>query len=250
MKLKTFWADKVNENDGTISIDGGEFLHITKVFRLKIADSFLCLTSGDYIYTVVIESITKQNLTAKIIDKSPCEANPNVDLTIFQGNLKSGNMEDLIKPLTEIGASSFVPLLSQNVIKTGELKKERTKQIAIEAAKQCGRTQLLDVKQPIKFNEMLKTFAEFDHIFIAHELETTNLKTVLNEIKEQKNIDEKLKIALIIGPEGGLTNEEVLAAINSGCKAFCLNKRILRAETACLGISNMLLFHFNEFEKA
>ena len=101
------------------------------------------------------------------------------------------------------------------------------------AAKQCGRSRFPDVRTPVTFSTFLKS-DEFDLIFIAHQ-------DVENKIDLHQTVRESTHVAVLIGPEGGFTDDEVQQALETGCLPLNMGKRRLRSETAGLVAASKIL---------
>lgn len=239
MKLKTFYSNE--KLDDAFLISGGEMVHLFKVYRLNVGDRINVICDDEFIYECEIINISKDVVKAKILNQQLNKANIKTSLTVFQCNLKADKMEYLVQKLTEIGAKSFVPVLSKNVVKT-ELKKDRLLKIAKESGKQSGRSVGVEIEEIISFDEMLGRFKNFDKIFVAHEKEkSTSILSAMCGITGQN-------CAILIGPEGGLDDEEVKKCVQNGAKVFGLGERILRAETAAVCLSAIALAQMGEFD--
>ena len=118
-------------------------------------------------------------------------------------------------------------------------KFERWNKISVEASKQCGRSDIVEVMGVCNFNEMLDKLNDFDIVIIAYENETRKLKEVIKEKYKAKNI------AVIIGAEGGFDKCEVEKVLEkSNASSVSLGDRILRAETASLNLISILMYEF------
>lgn len=238
MKLKTFYSNE--KIDNTFVLSGQEAVHSIKVYRLGAGDNINIVCGDDNIYTCKIVSVNSQ-IVAKIenIQKNP--ANPTTQLTVFQCNLKADKMEYLVQKLTELGATKIVPVLSETVVKK-EINKERLLKISKEASKQCGRSSGIEIGNLISFREMINQFGEFDNVFVAYEKEEKqSINGAMSDITGQN-------CAILIGPEGGFTEKEIELCKNNNVKIFGLGERILRAETAAVAISSMILLKLGEFD--
>jgi len=175
------------------------------------------------------------------------EENSNINLTIFQGLAKADKFEYIIQKCTELGAYEIVPVeMKRCVVKLNDKDKakkiERWKKIAEVASKQSLRNDILKIDEVKSFDEMLDSLNDFDEVILAYEKEKQNtLKSVLT------SLDKSIKnIAIIIGPEGGISDEEVDILIQKGVKTVTLGNRILRTETAPVAISAIIMY---ELEK-
>lgn len=237
-------SNQIVENE--IKILGEDVNHIRNVLRLekgeqiKICDKDL---SKNYICEIV--EISKEFINCKIIEETNLDAEGNVELTVFQGLPKADKMELIIQKCTELGASSFIPVeFSRSIVKLNEKdsykKIERWQKIAEMAAKQSKRDLVPEIKNLININNLCTEIDNFDLVLLAFENEDKN--SLKNELLKIKNTKDKIKIAVIIGPEGGIEEKEVDVLKNSGAKVVSLGKRILRTETAALCMASIIMY--------
>jgi 16S rRNA (uracil1498-N3)-methyltransferase len=164
-------------------------------------------------------------------------------ITLGQGLLKGERMKFVIQKATELGVDRIIPLVSARSIPIVEgeretLRLERWRRIAQEAAKQCGRTVVPEIGSIHELGDFLSQ-GEGARV-ILWEGEPTPLRAVIEEIDPQGGI------TLLIGPEGGFSEEEVSTAQASGFHVAGLGKRILRAETATLSVLSILQHRFGD----
>lgn len=156
-------------------------------------------------------------------------------------------MELIIQKCTEIGVSEITPVaMNRCIVKLDEKenikKNQRWMQIAKSAAEQSKRDIIPKINLTNNFKNIFENLKEYDIVLVAYENEqTNNIKEVL-----QNYNNGPYKIAIIIGPEGGLDVAEVNEIIKHGGKSVSLGKRILRTETAPLVMSAFILY---ELEK-
>jgi len=219
--MKKFFARK---QENQFIFEGDELAHFN-VLRCKVGENILCLC-GEYDYLCEVESVTKKMAVANIVSKSKNTKNPRVNITIFQGLVKGEKADLIVQKLTELGISELQFFESNfTIAKANNNKIDRLNKISAEACKQCGRSQILDIKECITFSKMIDQLKSFDVVFFANEKQTDR---DVKQIKEYKNI------AIIIGSEGGFSDEEILKIYENGGKNFGLGSRILRAETAAI----------------
>ncbi len=154
-------------------------------------------------------------------------------------------MELIIQKGTELGVNEFIPVaFKRSIVKISgkdELKKiDRWNKIAEVAAKQSGRDIVPKVTNIENIKNVCNEIKNYDIVLLAYELEENNY--VKNELLQLKNKKEKYKIAVIIGPEGGIAPEEVEVMKSNGAKVISLGKRILRTETVALQISSIIMY--------
>jgi 16S rRNA (uracil1498-N3)-methyltransferase len=156
-------------------------------------------------------------------------------------------MDMIIQKCTELGIVKIVPVITERTIvqikdKKAETKKiQRWQKVADSAAKQCKRGVIPKVTQPVSFEEMIHNLSTYDLKIIPYEQERKEgLKNILSTNKEYK------KVAIIIGPEGGFEQDEVIKAQNAGITSITLGPRILRTETAGFVALSILMYEIGD----
>lgn len=230
-------------------ITGEDVRHISNVLRMKVGEE-LQIGNKQKVesYIAEIERIEKDKVIAKLIEKCSIKNEPNVDIDLYQGLPKADKMEWIIQKTTEVGVNKIIPVeMTRCIVKLDEkdaIKKiTRWQKVAEGAAKQSKRDKIPVIENKIKLPELKEKIKEYDAFFIAYEEEETNkLKEELKKIENK----EFYKIAVLIGPEGGLEKNEVNDLKKNGAKVVTLGKRILRTETAPIVIVSNILY---ELEK-
>lgn len=244
--MRKFFVKNDNIFEDNIEILGDDVNHIKNVLRLKIGDKIqICNQDTSENYVCEISHIDKTHVQARILEIVGGAAEGNVELHIFQGLPKADKMELIIQKGTELGASKFIPVnFKRSIVKISgkdEAKKiGRWQKIAEMAAKQSHRDIVPEVKNIISVKNICQLIPEYDIVLLAYEEELENY--IKHELLKIKNTKEKLKIAVIIGPEGGIEKEEVEILKNAGAKVVSLGKRILRTETVALQVSSIIMY--------
>ena len=192
-----------------------------------------------FVGEITAVSMNTVTVSAKEILRETHE--PDVRISLLQGLAKGEKMELIIQKAVEIGVVEIFPLAMDHSVvvldrsKAGK-KTERWQKIAEAAAKQSKRDVIPAVHEVMKLSQVLQE-EKWDLLVIAYESENRiSLKEVLQAHKNAKSI------GVIIGPEGGLSNEEVKAAQEAGGIAVSLGRRILRTETAGLVAAAAILY--------
>lgn len=245
--MPKFFIKENQINNNKIHILGEDVNHIANVLRMKKEDEIqICNQETGENYITKINSFTKNEIECEIINKISNTVESNVDITLFQGVPKFDKMELIIQKNTEVGVKKIVPVLMQRTVvkldeKTTAKKIERWQKIAEVAAKQSMRDIIPKVENITKLEEISKQ--DYDIILVAYENEEKNmLKTELEKIKGK----EKYKIAVIIGPEGGISEKEIELLEKIGAKFVSLGKRILRTETAGIVMIGNILYELED----
>ena len=236
---KRFFVTNENIDNETITLTGEEHNHLSRVLRLPVGAEVECFADGDNLYNCEITSITKQSTTLKVLSTYECDANPKESVTLFQALPKGEKLELIIQKVSELGVSEIVTFTSNfTIAKTNDNKLPRLEKIAVSAAKQCGRTRLISLSPTITFKQMLDRVKQYDLIIFANETEDNG--------GLQNLVKKGLKIALIVGSEGGFSAQEIEQIKQVGAKSISMGKRILRAETAAISLSACVLYELGE----
>lgn len=235
--------NQMNFQDKIAKITGEDVNHIKNVLRCKIGEQVeICNKQNSKAYLCEISSI-KENIETVILQELESNKESCLHINIVQGLPKSDKMELIIQKGTELGVKEFTPLaLKRCVVKIDS--KDEAKKIARwqkqseVAAKQCGRDIIPKVNGIYNINTIIDLLKNYDLILVAYENEKQN--SLKNEI--QKLNKSNLKIAIIIGPEGGLEQEEVNKLKENGAKVITLGNRILRTETVAIVVSSILMY--------
>lgn len=251
-----------------ITILGEDVNHIANVLRLKKEDEIIICDKDEIInYKAKIIEIQKEKVVCNIIEKLTNTTESSIEVSIFQGLPKSDKMEYIIQKATELGVKEVIPVaMKRCVVKIDEKdmakKTNRWQKIAEVAAKQSGRDIIPKVNEIINFQKMKDVICLYDLFLVAYEEEKqVTLKQVLQQTKERlqngtikteeilklsdrKNEKDKIRIGVVIGPEGGLESKEVEELKQNGAKIITLGNRILRTETASLAILSNIIYEF------
>ncbi len=219
---------------------------IRDVLRMKPGDKIIVLDNTGYEYKVSLIKIDRREIIGEVINKTRSEGEPKVRITLYQSILAREKFEWVLQKCTEVGVCSFVPVVTQRSIVRGAesvtiKKMSRWQSIITEAAEQSGRGRVPTLESPLNFSDVISGLDNFDcSLFGSTQIDTPDLREII------KGKDSELKkIALFIGPEGGLTETEIADADGRGAKAFSLGKRILRTETAAVVASAIILYELD-----
>ena len=246
--MPKFFIEQNQINENKITLIGEDVKHIANVLRKQIGDKLnICNINTSENFLCQIDEINKEQIMCSILEKQKSDAEPSTEITIFQGLPKAEKMELIIQKCTEIGAKEFVPVEMERCVvkldsKSANKKIERWQKIAETAAKQSGRDTVPKVENLINLKKMCNLIEKYDIVLLAYENEENyTLKQALNSLDNK----EKLKIGIIIGPEGGIDLKEVEMLEKAGAKIITLGKRILRTETVGITMTSIILYEFS-----
>ncbi|WP_040211352.1 16S rRNA (uracil(1498)-N(3))-methyltransferase [Clostridium polynesiense] len=213
-------------------IEGEDVKHIYKVLRLEEGQEIIVNNQSGEEFLGKLHNISKKAVSVHIIKKLEVNNESNVDIALYQGLPKASKMDLIVQKASELGVNEIVPIITSRVdiVLKGEFKKlERLQRIALEACKQCKRSIIPEIKEPLNFHSAIEELKEKDLIVVPYEnAENYGIKTMVKKIKDK----EVIKVAIVIGPEGGFEEEEISALKEIGGEVVTLGPRILRTETA------------------
>lgn len=243
--MPKFFVKNEQIKDNEITILGEDVKHIANVLRLKKEDEIqICNLDTKMNYIANINEIDKKYVKCKIKKIENTDSETQVNITLYQGLPKADKMEYIIQKNVELGVKKIIPVEMERSIvkfdqKTVEKKIERWQKISEVASKQSGRDIIPKIEIPTNIKKICENINEYDIVLVAYENEEDNtLKTELQKIKRTDN----LKIAIIIGPEGGIDKKEILQLKEVGAKTITLGQRIFRTETASIVVISNIIY--------
>jgi 16S rRNA (uracil1498-N3)-methyltransferase len=225
-----FYTDKITATQATVY--GQEHTHLCRVMRCKAGDSVTLWCGDGADYQARIASTTSDSTTLQILSKSRNLAEPAWHSTLYVGTTRlADKLEYAVQKCVELGVGNIVPLITKHSVAKG-VKVDRLSKIAYEAIKQCGRSTLVRVATPIKYQDMLAHLTQYSDVVFA--CERARSPFVRPHLGANSNI------AIIVGSEGGFDEREIAHAHALGIKTVHLGPRILRTETAAVAIMSVL----------
>lgn len=226
-------------------ITGDDVHHIRDVMRFKIGDEII--VSDEEEETICqISSIEKDLVEFKLVMAIQNNNELPFSIDLYQGYPKGDKLEDIIKHSTELGVNNIYGVITKRSLfkldnKKYQNKIERFNKIAKEASEQSNRRILSRFMDIIDLKKI--DFSKYNHLILCYEEkakdgEKSNFKNVV------KNIKANDKVAVLIGPEGGIDEAEADYLIKKGFVPCALGPRILRTETAPLYVLSSLSYEW------
>jgi 16S rRNA (uracil1498-N3)-methyltransferase len=229
MRLHRFYINEKIVKE--IRINDEKLLHQwLKVFRFKTSDRIIVFNGGDSEYEGYFKILSKDEAVLVIDKERKIEKPTDIELHLFQSIIKKDNFELIVEKCTEIGASAFHPIISERSEKKN-LNIERLNKIAKEASEQSGKTTLPKIFEP---EDLKKAISDFDGELFTLDFDGEYLKDIFSS-------DKNKKIGILIGPEGGWTENEKDFFEDRKIRSISLGSQILRAETAVISVSALIL---------
>ena len=240
--------------ESSVTIIGGDAHHIIRVMRSEIGDTVICSNGKDREVLVSINLMDKELVEANILEDLPLTNESAIEVWIAQSLPKGDKLETIIQKNTEIGASRFIPFVSERTIVQYDEKKalklqERWGKIAKEAAEQAHRNRVPAIDASTYMEANLKANPRGEACF---DLLREGKSAATKAASEDKPLSSKPgktlegKVLILIGPEGGFTVKEIAEAEAAGCHSISLGSRILRTETAAMVALTCILYETGE----
>src|SRR5690554_5511362 len=241
--MQRYFVSNRQINKGIVEIVDQDFHHIKNVMRMKIAVIVEICDENQNVYTAKLLEFKKNSVLFSLIGKLEVDVELKTDITIALGLTRTSKIEEVIRRITELGASNFIPVeMNRSVVRLNKnvnYKQNRLEMIVKEASEQSKRTKLMKIHEPIKFNQLLDNIDDYDYLVYAYEDLAKNSK---NKFKSIIPSFKNKKVLVIVGPEGGFTTEEVDKLDRLGFISVGLGPRILRLETAPLYIMSAISY--------
>lgn len=204
--------------------------HLARVLRAQINDPVIIFNGQGGEYEGVIQRIDKKSVTVQLETFNPREAESPLEIYLAQGISRGEKMDYTLQKAVELGVKGIIPLFTErcNVkldVERGEKKQQHWQSVVVSACEQSGRNRVPMVAVPQSFAQWVGQAAA-DFCFVLAPGVDGKLK--------QLAVPSHARIILLIGPEGGLSEQEIAQALQRGFKSLNLGPRVLRTETAAL----------------
>lgn len=230
----------------SVDITGSDARHIKDILRLVPGEIIEVVDSEGTLADVRLEDVSRECVSGRVVERrKTTEALPHV--VLFQGLPKSGKFDTVVRQTTEIGVSGISPVLTERVVvklepgKAGK-KSDRWQRIAEEAAKQAHRMLIPKVSGILSWQEAIEELQKFDQVIVFWEEERESL--LFEVLKPGART-----IAVVVGPEGGLSTREVDELKEIGARTVTLGESILRTETAGSIAVALVLYELRRLKK-
>ncbi|HMA67619.1 MAG TPA: 16S rRNA (uracil(1498)-N(3))-methyltransferase [Desulfosalsimonadaceae bacterium] len=239
--MRRFHIGKDQIMGDAAEISGTEARHIRTVLRMKPGDFLELVDGSGYAYEARIHSVSGEVIQAEILRKYRSGSESGLKMTIAIGFLKDKKMDTLVRHLTELGMSRFLPVWTARSIARPPEKRlhsrlQRWESIATEAVKQSRRDQIPEIARPAAFEEALALGQKADAGIIFREQADQSLHSA---VQPMQGVQE---VFVLLGPEGGFAESEARQAAAAGLVSVSMGPRILRAETAAITACALLQY--------
>ena len=238
--MNSFYIEGRGEAGQTASLMPEDARHCAQVLRMERGEEFYAVDACGSRFLAELLEVSKENCTA-LLREALSDNESQLRVTVYQGLPKADKLELVVQKLTELGAARLVPVKMERCVvklndKDAQKKQERLQKIAREAAKQCKRGGCLEVAAPQTWKQLRESMAAHELLLVPWEdARGFGLKAAHAAFPEARDI------GIVIGPEGGMSENEVRALEELGARQITLGPRILRTETAAIAAATMAM---------
>lgn len=248
--MPRFFVTKEQIDGQTVTICGEDAHHISRSLRMATGETVTVCDEDAIEYLCELTDFLPDRVLSKVLSKKRSESEPPYFASVFQALPKGDKLDTVIQKSVECGASAILTFESSRCIVKDpdpQKKMERRRKIALEAAKQCGRAILPTVDTAGAFRNALQLAAKADLALFCYEGSgTESLRSVLEANRERLFAGNcRPTVSVMIGSEGGFSEEESEMAKTAGLIPVCLGNRILRTETASAFVLSCLVYAFD-----
>lgn len=251
--MARFFLQQSQIENGIVTITGDDAHHISRSLRMAAGEHITVCDMQKHEYDCVLEQFLDGRVTARVISVAQSDTEPAFFAHLWQALPKGDKLDTVIQKAVETGVSEITPFESERCVarmkpEAESKRTERRCRIALEAAKQCGRSYIPKVNATVDFNTVLREAVKSDIALFCYEGDGTRS---IKEILESPQIsavcsDGRIPtVSIVIGSEGGFSLDEAKRAADAGMIMTGLGKRILRTETASGFVLCCLSYRFD-----
>lgn len=240
-----------------VRIVGGDAHHIRDVLRLRARDVIVVFDGRGCDYRVELDRVGPESVDGHVVEVLPTQTEPSTRVTLVQCLPKGSRMDYIVEKCSELGVACFVPVESERSQRrgVGDARQARWQRLAAAAAAQCGRAVVPEVRRPCGLLDALRWFRAAHPgapILVPWEAESAiSLRRALWSACPSWGDCSGAQPAgraacVVVGPEGGLTQDEVRSARALGAVTVSLGPRVLRSDTAAVVACSLVLYHLGE----
>ena len=240
MRIPRIYTDQPLKEGSSIYLSPTAAHYVANVLRMKAGRDMILFNGQGGEYTAVLNSVSKKTVSVSLINFVDINTESPLSIELGVCLIKADRMDWLIQKATELGVAAISPLISDftDIILSEDRYPKKIKhwrQIVENACQQSGRTALPSIYPPQPLSQWLEQ-VEADSKWVLHPYQSRKLKA-----------DGNVKtVALLAGPEGGLSDREFALALQQQFTAICLGPRILRTETAPLAALSLLQYQLGD----
>jgi 16S rRNA (uracil1498-N3)-methyltransferase len=215
-----------------LRVRGERYHHLARVLRVRPGQSVEIFDGAGRAFAASVAAVDEDSV--ELVLGQPRHELPQRRITVVQGLPKAEKLEWIIEKATELGAAAILPVSTARAVARLEADRAgrriaRWRRIAEEAARQCGRADVPEIREPRALASLFEAIGADTRVLVLDEAERER------RLSQAVRVEPRLApLALVVGPEGGLERAEVAALISGGAVPVTLGHNVVRTETAAL----------------
>ena len=241
MRIPRIFTSHILVANSIVELTEAPAHYLSKVLRMQIGRELILFNGLGGEYFATIEAITKKSVSVKIFNFNADNRQSPLQLELAIGISRGERMDWVLQKATELGVTKITPLITERTEvkldgERADKKINHWQQIITSACEQCQRNLLPELGEPVLLTDWLKQCTA-EAKFVLHHRDNQGLSK-----------DNKFNsIALLIGPEGGLSDEEIKQACMQSFSPLTLGPRVLRTETAPIAAISLVQYLWGDF---
>lgn len=242
MRVTRIFTDQALKPSGEVALGKDAARHLVTVLRLKAGDRVVLFNGAGGEFPGEILDAAPKSVTVRLAEWEPVDRESPLVTRLGVGISRGDRFDWVLQKATELGVSEIFPLYTERTeVKLKgdreEKKQRHWQQVIVSACEQCGRNRLPRLHEPRSLHDWFDVSADI-RLLLHHRSDVT-----LRSLGDERPVS----VALLIGPEGGLSNDEIERGLAAGFQSLTLGPRVFRTETAPLVALSLLQGLWGDF---
>lgn len=246
--MHRFFAPALDPGDETVDLPRDEVEHLTRVLRLSVGDTVAVFDGRGREFAARVVSAGRRDARLQLMSRIEPAEEPRVPITLVQAVLKGDKMDDVVRDAVMLGAAAVQPIVTRRTETTvAALRKggrvERWQRVALASVKQSRRAVVPEIRTPLALDTYLgDPPAALRLMLVEPSMSSPGAQPAVESLSSVRTDPVPADAAVIVGPEGGWTEVECVAAAASGVRLLTLGQRTLRADAVSVAAISVLQF--------
>lgn len=242
MHKRSFYVSPDNTDGKSVLLKGKEAHHLASVVRSKPGDVIFAVDGCGTCYSVELTEINTKSVKGRVLKVLRGFGEPVTEVTLAAGIVKGSRFDWIVEKATELGVKRIIPFISENSVVSGSNNKlTRWRRIAMSAMKQSLRSAVPEVTEVVPLTRVLTGRTGSVRIIAVN----SPVSVDFNQLRARQT-SARQKVIVVVGPEGGFTQQEVDEAVDQSFIPVTLGQRRLRTETAAVTVLSIIFNMFGE----
>ncbi len=248
MSVHRFFAPALDPGDETVALPREEAEQLTRVLRLSVGDTIAVFDGRGREFLARVAGVTgRRDVRVQLVSRIDPADEPSVSLTLVQAVLKGDKMDDIVRDAVMLGVAAIHPIVTARTETTvaalvNGSRVDRWRRLALAAVKQSRRATLPEIRLPLRFEDFLDEPPAEVRLMLVE----PGAGAATGSLGALRGEPAPADAAVIVGPEGGWTGQELAVAARSGVRLITLGHRTLRADAVPVAAVSVLQFLWND----